>query len=359
MRKALILIASIILILLLSTSINFRSVIQPVRAQQPTQSISDNFSTNSGLWTYLGIAYRDPTNNSLILTNSGYNQAGVAFFNYAVSGSFIANFSFICGGTKNDGLVMFFYKQNYPSNLDYVDSYGANAVAGGRSGFNSGSIIPGYGIEFDGWQNIASEFDNIIGGTPNPSTGDPSANHIALIKDFTGDHLAWVDDQGLPANVWHQVSVQVQSSSVAVYLDQVLVLQWSGTLNRTYSGFGFSASNGEVLGDSHIIANFSVTDQNNIQQPSLTTSCISSVSQSSLNVNINGYLTSNGTAISGAPILLSYSVTGGESWQDLTLVNTGPDGSYSALWFPSVTGDYLLKAVYQGNENYLGTMQHH
>jgi hypothetical protein len=79
------------------------------------------------------------------------------------------------------------------------------------------------------------------------------------------------------------------------------------------------------------------------------------VSQSSINVNINGYLTSNGTGIPSAPILLSYSVTGGESWEPLTLVNTGSDGSYSALWFPSATGNYLLKAVYAGNENYSGT----
>ena len=231
---------------------------------------------------------------------------------------------------------------------------GQMRVAGGRSGFNSGSIIPGYGIEFDGWQNIAEEFNNIVGGQPNPTTGDPSANHIALIKDFTGDHLAWVDDQDIAANVWHQVSVQVQASSVAVYVDQVLVLQWNGTLNRTYDGFGFSASNGEVLGDSHIIDHFSIAAEN-ISQPTLSTSCVGSVSQPGLNAEINGNLTFNGTGVSNAPILLSYSVTGGESWQDLTLVNTASDGTYSALWFPSVTGDYLLKAVYQGSENYLGT----
>ena len=68
MRKSLILIVSIILILLLSTLINFRPTIQTVNAQQLTpQSISDNFSTDSGLWTYLGSAYRDPTNDYLSL----------------------------------------------------------------------------------------------------------------------------------------------------------------------------------------------------------------------------------------------------------------------------------------------------
>jgi|GEM_PF-2818230 hypothetical protein len=61
MRKSLIPVALIILILLLSTLINFRPTIQPVKAQQqPTRSYSDNFRTDSGLWTYLGSAYRDP-----------------------------------------------------------------------------------------------------------------------------------------------------------------------------------------------------------------------------------------------------------------------------------------------------------
>jgi hypothetical protein len=166
--------------------------------------------------------------------------------------------------------------------------------------------------------------------------------------------LAYVNDIRVDDGNWHQASVVVGESSVSVFIDQGLVLQWNGALNRTYDGFGFSGADGEVGSNYHIIGNFSIT-AHNLQKPSLTTSCISSVSQSSLNVKINGDLTFNETGISGAPILLSYSVTGGESWVDLTLVNTGSDGSYSALWFPSVTGNYLLKAVYEGGENYLGT----
>ncbi len=105
----------------------------------------------------------------------------------------------------------------------------------------------------------------------------------------------------------------------------------------------------------HVIDDFSIS-ANAIHTPSLTTSCISPQSQFGFNVfKINGQLTFDGAGISGAPIYLSYSVTGGDSWQDLTLLNTHSDGSYSALWLPTVTGNYLLKAVYKGNDNYLGT----
>jgi hypothetical protein len=73
------------------------------------------------------------------------------------------------------------------------------------------------------------------------------------------------------------------------------------------------------------------------------------------NVQIKGRLTFNGTGISEAPILLSYSVTGGKSWIDLTLVQTDAEGNYYAEWKPSVTGYYSLKAVYEGNEKYSDT----
>ena len=321
-----------------------------VFAQEPA-SFSDDFSTDSSTWQYLGSAHRDPTNQYVVLTTSSNDQTGVAFFRAPIQDSFIVNFSYKGSG---DGFLFFFYKQKYPSTIEWEESYGDNGVAGGRLGFNTQSIIPGYGIEFDGLANIAYEFDNIVGGQPNPSA-DPSDHHMALIKDFTGDHLAYVNDQRIYDNVWHQVSVAVQGSSVTVYLDQVLALRWSGVLDRTYDGFGFSGSNGQCEASWHLIDNFSIATRN-LQQPSLSTSCKGSATQSSFNVKINGYLTLNDTGISDAPILLSYSVTGGKSWQDLTLVNTDSNGSYSAVWFPSATGNYLIKAVYEGNENCLGTV---
>ena len=105
---------------------------------EPNQSIStfsDDFSADSGAWQFLGSAYRDATNHQLVLTDASLDQTGIAFFRNPIQGSFIANFNFLCGGTKNDGLVMFFYKQSYPSNLDYVDSYGANASCWGAFRF--------------------------------------------------------------------------------------------------------------------------------------------------------------------------------------------------------------------------------
>ena len=280
----------------------------------------------------------------MVLTTDSYFQGGAAFFNPPIQGSFSANFRYKVGegSWQGDGFTMFFYKQDY-SNLDSGDSLGFNPLD---------KTAPGYGIEFDGWQNIPYDFQEASGGHPN-ALGDPSANHIALIKDYSGNHLVWVNDSRVADNTWHQVKVNVDASAVQVFVDQNLVLEWSGTFDRTYDGFGFSGGTGGPGSNWHIIDDFSITAQN-LQTPALTTACISSKSQSAFNVQINGDLTLNGAAIPNAPILLSYSVTGGNSWQDLTLVHTKSDGSYSALWLLPVTGDYMLKAVYRGSENYLG-----
>jgi regulation of enolase protein 1 (concanavalin A-like superfamily) len=83
----------------------------------------------------------------------------------------------------------------------------------------------------------------------------------------------------------------------------------------------------------------------------------SSTSYSGFNVEIKGKLSFNEEALVNAPVLISYSVNGGKTWQDLTLVNTVSDGTYSASWKPSVTGNYLIKATYEGDENYSETNQ--
>ncbi len=181
MKPTLILGISIILILSLASLTGSVPFIRPIEAEQTTYL--DDFTSETGNWNYLGSANRDQLNQNLVLTNSSSDQTGIAIFNAPIRSSFVANFSFICMGSASDGLVMFFYKQKYPQNIDYTTSYGANGVAGGRTGFNSMTIIPGYGIQFDGWQNIAYEFADIAGGQPNPSK-DPNSNHIALIKDF-------------------------------------------------------------------------------------------------------------------------------------------------------------------------------
>lgn len=79
---------------------------------------------------------------------------------------------------------------------------------------------------------------------------------------------------------------------------------------------------------------------------SLSLSLDSQTSLLGFRVDLTGTLKGNGTAIGGASIVLSYSVTGGQTWNDITAVPTSADGSYSAVWVPSATGTYLVKATW-------------
>jgi len=88
---------------------------------------------------------------------------------------------------------------------------------------------------------------------------------------------------------------------------------------------------------------------------SIDLSCISSTSYASFKVTIAGRLKGSGVSaanLAGAPISLSYSITSGESWQDLALVYTDVDGVFGAVWTPSVTGSYLVKAAVANTTEY-------
>ena len=194
---------------------------------------SDDFSVDTGLWTYAGTAYRDSAEEYVVLTEAVNAQAGAIWFTETVSSSFTACFKYWIGNTTNtmtDGLAMMFYKQRDLS-----------LPTGGYLGFSS----LGYGVEFDTFQN----------------SWDVPSSHVALIKDGVENHLAQVNDARVRDQAWHNVTINVVPSSVNVYIDGGRILQWNGTLDSTHNGFGFTAATGEAswpVNDKHIIDDFSI-----------------------------------------------------------------------------------------------------
>lgn len=73
-------------------------------------------------------------------------------------------------------------------------------------------------------------------------------------------------------------------------------------------------------------------------------------------IEFNGALRDfEGAPVVGEIVVLSYIAQGLETWIPITSVVTGSDGSYSATWNPSATGNFTVKAEYAGNGNYSGT----
>lgn len=88
-------------------------------------------------------------------------------------------------------------------------------------------------------------------------------------------------------------------------------------------------------------------------QPTLNLNCSSSSSNINFKVNIEGSLTGNESEpLADEPILVSYSLTGGDSWIELTYLNTQEDGTFSSVWLPQATGNFLVRAEYPGNDLY-------
>jgi outer membrane protein assembly factor BamB len=85
----------------------------------------------------------------------------------------------------------------------------------------------------------------------------------------------------------------------------------------------------------------------------LTIALSTSTSYIGFKVYISGKLVDyKNTSLAGAMILMEYSVTGGEPWSVITADYTKVDGSYSAMWMPSATGNYLVRATWSGNATY-------
>jgi hypothetical protein len=73
-------------------------------------------------------------------------------------------------------------------------------------------------------------------------------------------------------------------------------------------------------------------------------------------VELNGVLSySQGLPVGGGVVVLSYIAQGMETWIPITSVVTDSNGFYSAIWFPSATGNFTVKAEYIGNGTYSRT----
>ena len=184
----------------------------------------DDFSTNTGRWILTGNHLPVRTSGYMEMTDLGGSESAVMWFDTQIVSSFNITFDFWAGGGSGaDGFCFMFFKQT-----------GYTPSTGGGLGFidNGGNPVPGYGIEFDNWNN----------GAPN----DPSANHIALINNTVWNHLAYENDARTEDSTWHTVWIAVTPTSVAVSVDvqNPPVISWTGVFSILYGGLGFGAGTG-------------------------------------------------------------------------------------------------------------------
>ncbi len=87
---------------------------------------------------------------------------------------------------------------------------------------------------------------------------------------------------------------------------------------------------------------------------SISTSCATTVV--GFQVKINGSLhLSGGYGLANETIVLSYTFEGIGSWIPITSDRTDTLGRYSVTWIPPATGNFLIKAEWEGNAIYIGS----
>lgn len=192
-----------------------------------TENIKDDFSVDTGLWNYMGTSARLEDGSARITPNENWKN-GAMWLKKETSNKFTTKFKYKAGesscGTNSDGFTYMFYKN--PNQLGNT---------GEALGVQAGS---GYFIEFDSFYN----------GSNSEKIGKNSA-HIALMKNGTsGEVLQFNNDDSITSKIadgqWHDVEVSVTSESVQVYVDSLLVIDYKGTLDTTYTGTGFSGATG-------------------------------------------------------------------------------------------------------------------
>ena len=209
-------------------------------------------------------------------------------------------------------------------------------------------------VSGSGFGNISPQLLNLSDGSVDTVVG--GITPIIRIYDEAGFD-SW--EAGCTDSQW------VPKDMIGIYLtswsDSEIVLGGFGTeLNINGSG-PLNISPGDPLivdvmtstgQAAYTIAVGSNQSNLNPSTPTLTVSCQSSPTLSNFKVDINGSLIADGQGVPSASIQLSYSVNGGNSWVDLTLLNTSSNGDFLAVWMPTVTGNYLLKAEWLGNDQY-------
>lgn len=149
-----------------------------------------------GSWTLKEAVY-DEDSKEFILTENSFHEKGAIWYDKVYYSDFEIELDYYTGNRKSsgaDGITVAFY-----ANQDYELLDGANMAFSG---------CKGYGIELDIWEN--KDF------------GDPTYNHIALVKEKSDNHIIMAELSESEDGEWHHLKISVESGNCEVYVDSSL-----------------------------------------------------------------------------------------------------------------------------------------
>jgi hypothetical protein len=187
---------------------------------------------------------------------------------------------------------------------------------------------------------VAFLLGNMTVVTPPPAT-DLTGKDLNFILDYISGQYSLYLNGNLIANA----SSDIRPDTIGF-----------GHEPADYIPFGPPGSPGILDNWDHLSIDYIRVD--NIQP--LKTSSISIVTDAEsapigYTIKANGQLMDeNGEPLSERTVFLSYAIPGLPNWNIFSSVKTSQDGSYSAAWLPTGTGNFMMKASWNGDESYKG-----
>ena len=190
--------------------------------------------------TIVGDAYYDEANDQYVLTENETWQAGAIWFsqvrcndNFSISMDFYTGHGLPTnsyGGA--DGICVAFYAKG-----------GGTGADGGGLGFDG---CGGYGVEVDTYRN--TEY------------GDPTYNHVAILKENVRTHLQEKDATAFTEDgKWHNLKITNRRHVCTVSIDGVQMLQQDGVEPNGQYEIGITAGTGAGY-NFHAVRNIQLTE---------------------------------------------------------------------------------------------------
>jgi hypothetical protein len=181
-------------------------------------SMSDDFSSNSGNWTYVGDAHR--SGGRLEIVPASPDMVGIAWLKQDVRYPFVVEFKAQTSSSGEGMVFMFHHDKSY------------TPAGGSKLGFQPASgNADGWGVELD---------------TQTSYGDDASAPHISLIH-YSTDSDFWKMDTSHNFNdgKWHTYKITIEWSTITLVFDGKQIWQFSDySFKAAGTGMGFSAASG-------------------------------------------------------------------------------------------------------------------
>ncbi len=235
-------------------AVSMTVALQVVSAGQEVFTFTD-FSDKSSLQMNGDTPANNPAGQTFLRLTSGTDEAGSAFLSTAVTlttdASFSTNFSFRilnnAGFTDSDGQVG-------ADGITFVVQTVANTAGGAGGGIGYGGLVDSVAVEFDTWNNAASDDNNgnHVGIDLDGSTD--SLGTVTPITPFMNDGntwYAWVDYNGA-TDLFEVRLAQVNVRPVAATTSATVDLPT--VLGATNAFVGFTSGTGAAGGDHDILS---------------------------------------------------------------------------------------------------------